>query len=150
MAKIGWMEPIKDPVGIEAATRAAARTHRSTQDKPIEKEEERGYVTIVTDSFMDAVAWPADFATNVLAPFYRRSRAHAKRSVTKLLYGNAPFACKLRVTGINILVGCSLIFLFLEVISLAFFPARWHREVVIVGTYVFNFFLGMRKRKQWN
>lgn len=130
---LGWMEPIKDPVGIEAAMRAAGRTVRSTQDKPIEKEEERNFVAVASDCLMDAISWPSDFAVNVLKPFYRQQRANAKQSVTKLLYGTSPFACKLRITGINLLVGCSLIFLFLEVVNLGFFPARWHDEVAIVG-----------------
>jgi hypothetical protein len=130
----GWIEPLNDPLGIEAASRAAKRTVRSTgQDQDIEQEDEAGYLQDQLDRLIDLISWPADFCQSTMLPWYRKKRANAKQQVTHLVYGYAPFACKLRVTGINILVFCSFVFLFLEVINLAFLPANFDNEVAIVG-----------------
>ena len=133
------MEPLNDPAGIEAATRAASKTVRSTQDKPIEAIDESGYIQDILDCLLDALSWPADFAQSTLIPWYQNERENAKQYVTSILYGDSPFACKLRITGINILVFCSVIFLFLEVINLAFLPASLDHEVATVGAYVISF-----------
>jgi hypothetical protein len=127
------MEPLNDPEGIEAASRAAKKTVRSTQDKPMEEEEESGYFQNAVECFMDTIAWPAEFFRSTMLPWYHMQRLNAKLQVTKLLYGDAPFACKVRVTGINLLVFCSFVFLLLEVVNLAFFPATFDKEVAIVG-----------------
>jgi hypothetical protein len=132
----GWMEPLNDPLATEAASRAAAKTVRSTQDKPIEEEDGTGYFQDFVDCLVDSLSWPADFAQSTLVPWYRKQRENVKQHVTRILYGDAPFSCKIRLTGINILVCCSLVFLFLEVINLAFLPASVDHEVAVVGTYV--------------
>lgn len=129
----GWIEPLNDPVGIETASRAARLTLRSAQDKPMEDLEETGYLQDVWDCLMDVVAWPADFSRSTLLPWYRNQRANAKQRVTELLYGDSPFACRVRITGINFLVFCSFCFLLLEVVNLAFLPASYDREFSIVG-----------------
>ena len=130
----GWIEPLNDPIGIEAASRAAKRTVRSTgQEQDVEQEDEVGFLQDKLDRLVDIVSWPADFCQSVMLPMYRKKRTDTKQRVTQLLYGDAPFACKLRVTGINILVFCSFVFLFLEVVNLAFLPASFDNEVAIVG-----------------
>lgn len=128
------MEPLNDPEGIEAATLAAKRTVRSSHDKPIEEEEDAGYLQEVFDVIVDMLAWPADFFRTTMLPWYRTQRVNAKKTVTNLLYGDSPFACKIRVTGINILVTCSFIFLFLEVVNLGFLAGNYDTQIAIVGT----------------
>ena len=128
------MERLNDYVGIEAATRAASRTVRSIQEKPIEEKEETGYLNHVTDCIIDMMSWPADFARQKMVPWYRNQRARTKEHVTRLMFGSAPFACEFRITGINLLVFCSFVFLFLEVINLAFLPANFDQVVATVGT----------------
>ena len=124
---------MRDPAGIEAATRAAKRTVRSAQSLPVEEMEEAGLLKDVWGNLMDTVSWPAHFTQSKLLPWYSRQRAKTKQSVSHLLYGDAPFACKVRVTGINFLVFCSFAFLFLEVVNLGFLPATYDREVAIFG-----------------
>ena len=127
---------MSDPVGIEAASRAAKRTVRSAaHDEPLEEEDEPGYLQCF-DFLLDLLSWPTDFMQSTLLPWYRKQRSNAKQQVTHLLYGDAPFACKVRVTGINFLVFCSIVFMFLEVINLAFLPAKYDNAVAIVGVYV--------------
>ena len=133
-ADSGWMEPIDDPVGIHSAIQAAKKTVRSTQDKPEEVQEESGVLQGFMDTFMDIISWPSDFFRSTVLPIYRRLRLATKILVTNLLFGDAPFSCKLRVTSINFLVLCSVAFLFLEVINLGFLPANFDDDMAIVGT----------------
>jgi hypothetical protein len=133
-ADSGWMEPLSDPDGIEAASRAAMRTTRSTQDKPEEVLEETGAWQNCFDTFMDIASWPSDFFLSTMLPLFRKLRLALKRLLTQLLLGDDPFSCKLRVTGINLLVLCSIAFLFLETINLAFLPADLDGEMAVVGT----------------
>jgi hypothetical protein len=133
-ADSGWMESLTDPYGIEAASGAAKRTTRSTQDKPEEIFEETGVLQNCMDTFMNILSWPSDFFMSTLLPFFRKLRLATKRLLTQLLLGDAPFSCKFRVTGINLLVLCSITFLFLETINLAFLPADLDGEMAIVGT----------------
>jgi hypothetical protein len=133
-ADSGWMEPLTDPYAIDAASRAAKKTVRSTQDKPEDVLEETGFFHDCMDMFVDILSWPHDFFVSTLLPFYIRLRSGLKRIVTLLLHGDAPFSCKLRVTGINLLVLCSMAFLFLEVINIAFLPADLDDIMAIIGT----------------
>lgn len=132
-ADSGWIEPLSDPAGIEAASRAAKLTVRSAQEKPEEVVEETGYLQNAKDFFLDIVSWPADFSRSTLLPLYRRQRSNAKQKVALLLYGDSPFACRVRVTGINFLVFCSITFLFLELINLAFLPADYDKQFAAIG-----------------
>lgn len=127
------MEPLRNFSAIEAASRAAKRTVRSAQDKPEEESKEGGYLKDVWGGFIDSISWPADFGRSVLIPFYRKQRTNAKKVVAQALYGDDPFSCNVRVTGINFVALCSFVFLFLEVINLSFFPASYDRGMAIVG-----------------
>lgn len=133
-ADSGWMEPLVDSECIAAAMVAAKKTVRSTQDKPEEVLEEAGFFQDCMDTCLDILSWPSDFATSTLLPFYRRLRLATKMLATQLLLGDSPFSCKIRVTGINLLVLCSIAFLFLEVANLAFLPADFDDEMAIIGT----------------
>jgi hypothetical protein len=132
-ADTGWMEIIDDPHGIEVAARAARKTLRSTQDKPEELVEATGVLQDFLDLMMDILAWPREFLDKTLIPLYRRLRRGAKIIMTQLLWGESPFSCRVRLTGINILVLCSIAFLFLEVINLAFLSADLDDEMAIIG-----------------
>jgi hypothetical protein len=131
-ADSGWMEPLKDTVGLEAAYRAAKRTFRSQSDQEVEMLEDSGYIRDIFGCLMDAVAWPAYFFRNSILPGYRTMHMIAKIRVSQMLYGDSPFACRIRVTGINVLVFCSVVFLFMEVANLAFVPPHVDSHVLIV------------------
>jgi hypothetical protein len=135
-ADSGWMEPINDPAGIHSAMQAAKKTVRSTQDKPEEVQEETGFLQSCMDTCMSIISWPSNFLMTTVLPFYHRLRLATKILVSNFLLGDAPFSCKVRVTGINLLVLCSIAFLFLEVINLGFLPASLDDEMAIIGTYV--------------
>lgn len=122
------MEPIKSIGAVEAATRAAHQTSRSEFEKETsEKEDKVSWISV-------AMQWPVKFMRETVVPMIRRVRASAKHQVTMILYGSNPYSCKLRATGINLLVICSFMYLFLEAIALAFFPSASDFTVAVIGT----------------
>lgn len=127
--ELAWMEPLTDYHGIEAATRAAHETGRSTNARPASTREKGGVA-----SFLDATLLrPVKFVKNSVVPWYQAKRVDAKEKVRHMLWGDAPFYCKFRITGVNILVLCSFVYMFIEVTALAFFPAHWDYGVAVVG-----------------
>lgn len=143
-ADSGWMEPINEPAALEAAERAARRTGRSAA-RDAEEEHPSGVWSSCTDCGKAIVSWPARFAKTKVVPAYTMVRTKTKEQVAHVLYGDSPFACKIRLTIINLLVICSFVYLFIEVAALAFFPANWDFVVAVIGLYVQN----KRRRKRW-
>jgi hypothetical protein len=120
------MEPLTSQHGIEAATRAAYQTGRSAVTHEPSTRESAGFVALL--------GWPVKFVQSTLVPMYHNVRAASKEQVKHLLFGEAPFYCRLRVTGINLLVLCSFIYMFIEVVALAFLPASLDYGVAVFGT----------------
>jgi len=123
------MEPLTDYHGIEAARRAAHETGRSTVDRP-QSTREKGGVSVV---LVACLLRPVKLVKNSIVPWYREVRSAAKELIRRLLWGDDPFYCKFRITGVNILVICSFVYMFIEVTALAFFPAKWDHGVAAVG-----------------
>lgn len=65
-------------------------------------------------------------------PIWRRVRVTAKSLGTKLVLGASPFSLKIRISGINLLVVCSILFLFLQVFQLGFVSPQFDDELAIV------------------
>jgi hypothetical protein len=138
-ANPGWMEPISDPIAISAALNA---TKYGTQNKnninpsPLIGDG-REVGDDDDDDDDDDDGWLIKlqiYWTLTIRPFHQRLRIATKIILTELLHGKRPFSCKIRVTGINLLVLCSIIFLFLEVVNLAWLSPSYDDEVAIVGT----------------
>lgn len=123
------MEPLTDYHGIEAASKAALETGRSTGDRPPSLREKEG----VSAFLASKVSVPVNFVKDDVFPWYQNTRATVKQQVRHILWGDAPFYCHFRMTGVNILVLCSVIYMFFEVTALAFFPASWDYGVAMVG-----------------
>lgn len=120
------MEQVKSPAAVDAATRAARQTSRSEFEKETsEKEDKPSWIAA-------GLSWPVDFAKNTVVPLIRKGRLTAKEQIAFILYGSSPYSCKIRATGINLLVLCSFVYLFLEVIALAFLPASADFAVAII------------------
>jgi hypothetical protein len=128
-ADAGWMEPLTALDGIEAATRAAHQTGRSDETHEPYMREAGGFAA----RLLDFLGWPVKFVQSTIVPMYHTARAVAKEQVKLVLFGDAPFYCRLRVTGINFLVLCSFIYMFIQVIALAFLPASWDYGVTVLG-----------------
>jgi class 3 adenylate cyclase len=131
-----WMESIKDDEAtVESALRAAKRTRLTEEEKNNSREREyRGPVRVLSDSFREVVSClPAKKLKNHLVRWYTQARRRTKILLTHVLHGDKGFAFKMRVTGINFLVLCSFMYLFTEVICLAFLPARLDWAAAFVG-----------------
>lgn len=125
------MESIRDPEGIAVATRMAVQT--SDSKEAMEATRGRQEKPTLLELTLILAGWPVQFAKKKAIPFYRSARTTLKQHMTTLLFGQSPYACKIRMTGINLMVLFSFIYLFLEVIALAFLPARADFAVAVVG-----------------
>jgi hypothetical protein len=134
-ANPGWMEPISDPIAISAALNAAkSGMKKNNKNNNINSREvgDNG-----DDDDDDDDGWLIKlqiYWTLTIIPFHQRLRIATKVILTELLHGDRPFSCKIRFTAINLLVLCSTVFLFLEVVNLAWFSPKYDNEVAIVGT----------------
>jgi hypothetical protein len=124
-ADSGWMEPIKEQAGIEAAMDAARRTTRSAAEDVDHVMRNNGMVQQVGMVLSGCVSWPARFSRTTLRPFYKDFRVGAKKIATSSLHGDKGYAYRVSCTSINFLVLCSFTYLFLEPISLAFLPPEY-------------------------
>jgi len=132
-ADTAWMEQCKSPEGIESALRAARETSWSMADVKKTNKESMSFERLVA-----FISWPIRFHKNKLVPFYRKFRSELKELASSLLFGDSPFSCSLRCTGINLLVICSFIYLFLETATLAFFPSTSFDEVALLGACIWT------------
>ena len=119
------MEPLTDYHGIEAATRAAQETGRSATDRPPSARETHGIRALSVK--------PINFVRETVVPWCYAAREATKERVRQVIWGDEPFYCTVRITTVNLLVACSFVFMFIEVTSLAFFPAGWDYGVAVVG-----------------
>jgi hypothetical protein len=126
-----WLEPIKDLASIEAAMHAARRTTRSAAEDVHHVVRDDGFFQEVVMVLSGCVSWPARFARTTLRPFYRDFRLGAKQFATSTMHGDKGFAYRVSCTSINILVLCSVTYLFLEPISLAFLPSHFDYGVAV-------------------
>ena len=125
----GFMEPILDEA-VDVAYRAAKRCKRTMND---------GHESVGAEtptwfgrtSHLWLTWW---FGTVV--PNYVRTKNAIKSRVMSFLDGDPGFGLNLRFSGVNFLVLCSLVFLFQDVVALAFAHKELDRSMTIVGMYV--------------
>lgn len=131
-ADTAWMEPIKSPIAVEAATRAAQQTTRSELEKETCEKE------VKVSNMATMLKWPVVFANDVVKPRCRSAKKKAKEHVELILYGRSPYSCQLRATSVNLLVCCSATYVFLEALALAFFPPSSDFAVAVVEATVWS------------
>lgn len=128
-ADMTYMEPIRDEEAIEAARQAAQRTERTMADQLLSA---LAPTRCGTRILRRCGEWQTIVVRRVV-PWYAQMRNCAKTQIRRWMYGEHGCALHLRFSGINFLVLCSLFFLFLEVMLLAFFPNNWDRAFAIIG-----------------
>lgn len=128
----GYMEPIRDMDAIDAAMKASKRTESTmaNQDKPVARQSDFCSLCIA------ACVESAVTVLRVIILAYMKSRNAAKTFIQHFIRGEHGYALNLHFTGVNFLVACSLIFLFHDVIALAFLSSDWDRSVGFLGLYV--------------
>lgn len=120
----GWMEPIQDPRAIESAVRAAQRTHRQ---RDIPKADN-------SDRLLWLATSPLRLFKMKVLPFYQQARLSMKWLTKNIMHGEDGYVLRFRCTAINFLVLCSLIYLFIDVIALAFLPPETDYAISILAS----------------
>jgi hypothetical protein len=123
-ADTAWMEPIASSgPAIDAATRAAARNRRTlenptTSQAPIKRSfKEHWWNSWIQDT-------------------WHTQRARLKNSARGYLQSESGFAFRFNLSGVNYLVFAHTIYLFVDVLTLAFLPSSYDRGMAILGLYV--------------
>jgi hypothetical protein len=125
----GYMQPIRDYEAVDVALRAAKRTKQTMADQIQPVAQEPGLCRKVA---LCGLAFGLDFARTVV-PLYTRSRGAVKTFLQHVLHGDHGYALNARFSGVNFLVLCSLIFLFEDVVLLAFLSSDWDRTAALLA-----------------
>jgi len=120
------MEPIRNEEAIEVALRAAQLTARDYRDRLERDDEHKSLWHRSSESF-------GHFVEKRVVPFYSKTRNSAKIVVKRMMNGDHGYSINFRFSSINFLVLCSLIFLFLDVVTISFFTVDWDQTAAIVG-----------------
>jgi hypothetical protein len=132
----GWMAPLKDSDGLEAAYIAAHRTLKYETEAADQEVEDHGFLLRIADTVRRVTAWPAHFFSRRVIPCYQTTRAAAKIVALNTLHGESGYGCKMRLTAINFLVLCSFIFLFFDIVGLAFLDPKHDHTIALTGLVV--------------
>lgn len=122
-AEAGWMLPLTSEEGIRAA-QGAAEINRRTLSEEAQVASPRA--SRLSRSF--------ELGRYRAVTRYRAARLGAKVRLAKLLYGDDPFSCTPRFSGVNFLVLCSAYYMFIDNLRLASFPAEADWSVMVVTT----------------
>ena len=112
-ADAGWMEPITDLAGIEAA-RTAARKKFSGASSHVQSHSDRRIV--------ESLAYCTMRCINMIRGGTSLIHRKMKEQATKFLNGSRPYKISFKFTGVNFLVVCSIWYLYIDQLRLAFFP----------------------------
>lgn len=124
-----WMYPLPaSELAYESALKAAQTTKKTVEDekKRLEPAGKRG------------LEWFKIKVWNRCVGAYRSARVHTKVQTAKFLYGNTPYSFDLQFTGVNFLVLCSVIYMFIDNIRLAFFSRASDWAIMIIMTVVWS------------
>ena len=112
-ADAGWMEPITDPLGIEAAKIAAKKLCNGASTN----------VQSHSDSiFLSSLEKGTKRCIQGLCIGMSLLQRKIKDQATKCLNGNRPYKISFKFTGVNFLVLSSIWYLYIDQARLAFFP----------------------------
>lgn len=107
------MEPITNPIGIEAAKTAATKLCTGTST----------HVQSHSDSiFLESISKGANRCTNLMYRGASLLQRKMKEQAAKFLNGSRPYKLSFKFTGVNFLVVCSIWYLYIDQMRLAFFP----------------------------
>ena len=124
--------------GLAIRVAIAAARQGSVDPSSNERYSRKSFSRQQTLKHMKATWWKnvKQFMTGSVVPFIGRSIALTKVLFTTLMRGMRPFSCKIRITGINLLVLCSTLFLFLQIVQLGWGSPEMDGNVAIIGLVV--------------
>jgi hypothetical protein len=138
-ANTEWMVPIRTPRGEAAALHAATEMSKAEQSDKDRDEEE---FTDQTHAILSAVLFPFLWIYDVVLydyvwrPISRTGKAVVatiQRQGKLCLHGVPPYALSFRLTMVNFLVICSIWYMFIDQIRLAFFAPSSDYALAIVS-----------------
>eukprot|EP00549_Striatella_unipunctata_P021916 CAMPEP_0118717148 /NCGR_PEP_ID=MMETSP0800-20121206/27951_1 /TAXON_ID=210618 ORGANISM="Striatella unipunctata, Strain CCMP2910" /NCGR_SAMPLE_ID=MMETSP0800 /ASSEMBLY_ACC=CAM_ASM_000638 /LENGTH=1321 /DNA_ID=CAMNT_0006623759 /DNA_START=80 /DNA_END=4045 /DNA_ORIENTATION=- len=135
-ANSDWMEPLKNHRG-EAAAHAAAKQSIAEErkrellqlnDEPTQKQ-----------GWCSCLAYPFRVVKKSLLR-YRKSLGLwsevYKLEVQRVLYGDQPYGFRVKFTGINFLVWCNFLFMFIDQLTIAFFPPSFDDALRVISLVI--------------
>jgi hypothetical protein len=150
-----WMEHLGTARGEAAALRAATESQSmdhsirglgggQSAGGPISKQgADAKYLECLEsmiNSSLTPLFWLGECFLNVIGKrlYHMGSGAHGltRRHGRLFLSGMKPYSCSIKVTAVNILVGCNLWYMFIDQARLAFFPPRADDSLAIASLYV--------------
>ena len=123
------MHPLPDSQEAYEAALKAARTTKKT----LEDEQKR-----LEPAGVRAVEWCRVRVWNRCVGAYRSVRVRTKVQTAKFLYGNLPYGFDVQFSGVNFLVLCSAIYMFIDNARLAFFSHSSDWTIMILTTVVWS------------
>jgi len=149
-ADADFMEPLRTANGEAAAMNAATQSSAAAQG-----EDEMGRNrSRESDAFENPNKWMArlqqicyllllpfmwlfeccsSVCTRSFLPLWRRCSVFMKGRARLFLHGSDPFVCRVRVTTVNFVVICSIWYMFMDQIRLAFIPPRADNALAYVN-----------------
>jgi len=124
-----FMYPLPDSQEAYEAALKAARTTKKT----LEDEQKR-----LEPAGVRAVEWCRVRVWNRCLGAYRSVRVRTKVQTAKFLYGNSPYGFAMQFSGVNFLVLCSAIYMFIDNARLAFFSYSSDWAIMILTTAVWS------------
>ena len=123
-----WGEPITSDKGLEAALNAAKQNSKEKAKQNANRSRSQNAAARKSrfENFIE---------TFVVTPFSKFQVA-ARHQITLFLLGLSPYSLEIRCTGVNLLVCCSFLFMFLDQIRVAFVPPEMDRPIVILNTII--------------
>lgn len=154
------MEPIRTPRGEAAALKAAATSIKLPNQTSkaaallgaslegadgdfVNVESQRCSAlreccSTISMPFVAAAAWANVHVGQPVGKFARKQYNSLLQQANLFLNGLRPYYCAARVTGVNMLVMCSMWYLFVDQLRLAFFPASSDFAVAITSCVVWT------------
>ncbi len=119
------MEPITNPIGIEAAKTAATKLFTGTNTNNVQSHSDR----IFLESISKGTSRCMHLICGGLSLIQRKMKEEAK----KFLNGSRPYKLSFKFTGVNFLVVCSIWYLYIDQMRLAFFPHGADQACAIIS-----------------
>ncbi len=118
------MEPITNPIGIEAAKTAATKLFTGTSTN-VQSHSDR--------IFLESISKGAKRCMHLMYGGASLLQGKMKEQAKMFLNGSRPYKLSFKFTGVNFLVVCSIWYLYIDQMRLAFFPHSADRACAIIS-----------------
>lgn len=132
-AKWMWKDPIKkDDKVMAIALRAAKQNLKNRHLRENEEDLSKRFIPNKSGPFTRISKW---FSRNIGDPWMSLRRT-MKHHVTLMIMGLSPYAIQIRITGVNVLVCCSFLFLFIDQIRLVLYGPQYDYGIITLSAVI--------------